>query len=66
MTEGQITSLSREAAKGLQHLRKHGVIHRSIEGVNLLLSLTGDIKHSTYHEFPPDMICDPRRALDCS
>jgi p21-activated kinase 1 len=60
MTEGQIAAVSRETAQGLQHLHKHGVIHRDIKSDNVLLSLTGDIKLSTYHElFSPDMISDP-------
>ncbi|KAI0299259.1 kinase-like domain-containing protein [Russula brevipes] len=44
MTEGQIAAVSREIAQGLQHLHKHGVVHRNIKSVNVLLSLTGDIK----------------------
>jgi p21-activated kinase 1 len=44
MTEGQIAAVSRETAQGLQHLHKHGVIHRNIKSANVLLSLTGDIK----------------------
>jgi p21-activated kinase 1 len=51
MTEGQIAAVSRETAQGLQHLHKHGVIHRDIKSDNVLLSLTGDIKLSTHHEF---------------
>ena len=51
MTEGQIAAVSRETAQGLQHLHKHGVIHRDIKSDNVLLSLTGDIKLSTYPEF---------------
>jgi p21-activated kinase 1 len=51
MTEGQIAAVSRETAQGLQHLHKHGVIHRNIKSANVLLSLTGDIKLSTHHEF---------------
>ncbi|KAI0299264.1 kinase-like domain-containing protein [Russula brevipes] len=44
MTDGQIAAVSREVAQGLQHLHKHGVIHRDIMSDNVLLSLTGDIK----------------------
>ena len=51
MTEDQIAAVSRETAQGLEHLHKHGVIHRDIKSDNVLLSLTGDIKISTYHEF---------------
>ena len=51
MTEGQIAALSREIARGLQYLHKHGVIHRDIKSANVLLSLAGDIKLSTFLEF---------------
>ncbi|TDL21802.1 Pkinase-domain-containing protein [Rickenella mellea] len=44
MTEGQIAAVSRETAQGLEHLHRHGVIHRDIKTDNVLLSLTGDIK----------------------
>jgi p21-activated kinase 1 len=50
MTEGQMAAVSKETAQGLQYLHKHGVIHRDIKGDNVLLSLTGDIKLSTYHD----------------
>ena len=50
MTEGQIAAVSREIALGLQHLNKRGVIHRDIKSGNVLLSLTGDVKLSTYHD----------------
>jgi serine/threonine protein kinase len=55
LTEGQIAAVSRETAQGLQHLHEHGVVHRDIKSDDVLLSLNGDIKLSTYHEFP-DMI----------
>jgi p21-activated kinase 1 len=48
MTEGQIAAVSRETSQGLQHLHRHGVIHRDIKSDNVLLSLTGDIKLSSY------------------
>ena len=49
MTEGEIAAVSREIAKGLEHLHEYGIIHRDIKSDNVLLSLTGDIKLSTYH-----------------
>lgn len=48
MTEGQIAAVSRETCQGLEHLHRHGVIHRDIKSDNVLLSLTGDIKLSAY------------------
>ena len=65
MTEGQIAAVSRETAQGLQHLHRHGVIHRDIKSDNVLLSLTGDIKLSTYHLFLVT-ISDVRRVADTS
>lgn len=46
MTEGQIAAVSRETAQGLEHLHRHGVIHRDIKSDNVLLSMNGDIKLS--------------------
>ena len=46
MSEGQIAAVSRETARGLEHLHRHGVIHRDIKSDNVLLSLMGDIKLS--------------------
>lgn len=46
MTEGQIAAVSRETAQGLEHLHRHGVIHRDIKSDNVLLSMQGDIKLS--------------------
>jgi len=48
MTEGQIGAVSRETAQGLEHLHRHGVIHRDIKSDNVLLSMAGDIKLSQY------------------
>ena len=48
MTEGQIAAVSRETCQGLEHLHRHGVIHRDIKSDNVLLSLTGDIKLSKF------------------
>ena len=47
MSEGQIAAVSRETCQGLDHLHRHGVIHRDIKSDNVLLSMTGDIKLST-------------------
>ncbi|KIO30594.1 hypothetical protein M407DRAFT_69045 [Tulasnella calospora MUT 4182] len=44
MTEGQIAAVSREMCQGLEHLHRHGVIHRNIKSENVLLSLQGNIK----------------------
>jgi len=48
MSEGQIAAVSRETAQGLEHLHRHGVIHRDIKSDNVLLSMQGDIKLSKY------------------
>ena len=52
MTEGQIAAVSRETAQGLEHLHRHGVIHRDIKSDNVLLSMNGDIKLSACIVFP--------------
>lgn len=46
MSEGQIAAVSRETCQGLEHLHRHGVIHRDIKSDNVLLSMHGDIKLS--------------------
>jgi serine/threonine protein kinase len=46
MSEGQIAAVSKETCQGLEHLHRHGVIHRDIKSDNVLLNLQGDIKLS--------------------
>ena len=46
MSEGQIAAVSREICRGLDHLHRHGIIHRDMKSDNVLLSLSGDIKLS--------------------
>jgi p21-activated kinase 1 len=56
MSESHIAAVSRETCKGLEHLHRHGVIHRDIKSDNILLSLKGNIKISTSIcslRFPP-------------
>jgi len=48
MSEGQIAAVSKETCQGLEHLHRHGVIHRDIKSDNVLLSLHGDIKLSEF------------------
>ncbi len=55
MTEGQIAAVSRETCQGLEHLHRHGVIHRDIKSDNVLLSLTGDIKLSECYCLLPSL-----------
>jgi serine/threonine protein kinase len=59
MTEGQIAAVGREITQGLQHLHKHGVIHRDIKSSHVLLTLAGEVKLSTYHDGTRDPISDP-------
>ena len=51
MSEGQIAAVSRETCQGLDHLHRHGVIHRDIKSDNVLLSMNGEIKLSTSQLF---------------
>ena len=46
MSEGQIAAVSKETCQGLEHLHRHGVIHRDIKCDSVLLGLYGDIKLS--------------------
>lgn len=48
MSEGQIAAILRETCQGLEHLHRYGIIHRDIKSGNVLLSLQGDVKISTY------------------
>ena len=52
MSEGQIAAVSKEICQGLEHLHRHGIIHRDIKSGHVLLSLNGDIKLSTLLPFP--------------
>ena len=61
MSEGQMAAVSREICQGLDHLHRHGVIHRDIKSDSVLLSLNGDIKLSHTHHF---RLLPPRRVVD--
>jgi p21-activated kinase 1 len=50
MTAGKIAAVSKSTAQGLQHLHKHGIVHREVKSENVLLNLNGDIKLSSYNE----------------
>ena len=65
MTEGQIAAVSRETCQGLDHLHRHGVIHREIKTNNVLLSMDGDIKLGTSRPFlTPTSVSLYRGALE--
>ena len=66
MTEGQIAAVSRETAQGLHYLHRRGIVHCDIKSGHVLLSLTGDIKLSTYKVTLCDKISDPRRVSNTS
>ena len=46
MTEGQIAAVSRETCQGVDHLHRHGIIHREIRSDYVLFSMNGEIKLS--------------------
>jgi p21-activated kinase 1 len=67
MSEGQIAAVSKETCQGLEHLHRHGVIHRDIKSDNVLLSLHGDIKLSGLiaqaDDGDADSVCSGLRVL---
>ncbi|KAG8711621.1 signal transducing kinase of the PAK [Ceratobasidium sp. 394] len=60
MTEGQIAAVSRETAQGLEHLHRHGVVHRDIKSDNVLLSMQGDVKIANF--WSSAQISDPAKS----
>ena len=48
LSEPQIAAVAKECLTGLHHLHTHGVIHRDIKSDNVLMSMNGNIKLSTY------------------
>jgi p21-activated kinase 1 len=53
MTAGKIAAVSKSTTQGLQHLHKHGIVHREVKSENVLLNLNGDIKLGSYNELLP-------------
>jgi len=50
MTAGKIAAVSKSTTQGLQHLHKHGIVHREVKSENVLLNLNDDIKLGSYNE----------------